>query len=231
MPRVVVIDANEAERQRIAAAIASAGIETLEASGSVEGLLQVLDSGPDLILLAEEMPPLEAADLLAILRRVSNAAIIVIGEDGDPEEVAALESGADSYVRRRASQRLLMARVNAVLRLHRHRDNPIASLTPAPIPISLTVTERRLLVCLSNHGGRPVALNELRVEVWGARVGIYTVRYYLRRLRDKLERESLGLELQSIRGIGYRLAPSGAPSPTRRGGGVAIVPGERHEVA
>jgi DNA-binding response OmpR family regulator len=227
MPRVVVIDADEAKRRRIAAAVASAGFETLEASGTVEGLLQVLDSGPDLIVLAEEMPPLQAADLLVVLRRASDAPIIVIGEDGEPEEVAALESGADSYVRRRASRRLLMARVNAVLRRYPGRNDPLASLTPTPIPISLTVTERRLLARLSNHSGRPVGLNELRVEVWGGRVGTCTVRYYLRRLKRKLKREQYGLELLCIRGVGYHLVPTQSQRPTRAAASAAVVPPER----
>lgn len=212
MPRLVIIDPDEAERRSIAASLASAGFETLEASGSVEGLLQVLDSGPDLILLAEEMPPLQAADLLVILRRASDAPIIVIGEDGDPDEVAALESGADSYVRRRASKRLLMARVNAALRRFPHPGDPFAYLDP--VPISLTATERRMLACLSNHGGRPVGLNELRVEVWGGTVGIYTVKHYLRRIRRKLRTEPCGLELLCVRGVGYRLVPLEGLRPT-----------------
>lgn len=73
MPRLVIIDADEAERRRITLALSSAGLEVLQASASVEGLLEVLDSNPDLIVLAEEMPPLQAADLVVILTRVSSA--------------------------------------------------------------------------------------------------------------------------------------------------------------
>ena len=220
MPRLVIIDADEAERRRIAVALGAAGFETLEASASVEGLLQVLDSGPDLILLAEEMPPLQAADLLVILRRASDAPIIVIGEEGDPEEVAALESGADSYVRRRASKRLFMARVNAVLRRYPRPCDSVAYR--GPVPISLTATERRLLACLSNHSGRPVGLEDLRVEVWGESAGIDTVKYHLRHLGHKLEKEQFGLELQCIRGVGYRVAPT-RPQSTTRGGDDRVI--------
>ena len=228
MPRLVIIDPDEAERRSIAAALISAGFETLQSSSSVEGLLQVLDSAPHLIILAEEIPPLQAAELLVILTRVSRAPIIVLGGGGEPEEVSALESGADSYFRRRASLRLLTARANALLRRYPGYDHSFGSLGPIPIPISLTPTERRLLICLSNHDGRPVSLEELRVEVWGERVRTDTAKYYLRRLQHKLKTEQCGLEPVCIRGIGYRLVATEVESPTRMGGTARIEPSTRH---
>lgn len=230
MPQLVIIDADEAERGRNAAALAAAGFSTLQASASVEGLLQVLDSSPDLIIVAEEMPPLRAADLIVILRRVSDAPIIVIGQDGDPDEIAALESGADTYLRRRNSRRLLTARVNALLRRYPPPEDPVASLWPDPIRISLTVTERRLLACLRNHGGRLLSLEDLRVEVWGETVGVFTVKHYLRRIRRKLQTEPCGLELKCVRGVGYRVAPDRSQSTTRGGDDSGIVaPGRGSE--
>ncbi len=222
MPRlVIIIDVDEHQRRRITGALTEAGFDALEASGSVEGLLLALDSSPNLIVLAEEMPPLQAADLLAILRRVSNAPIIVIGTGGEPGEVAALEKGADSYVQRGTGRRLLMARVNALLRRYPPGDSG-TSLILQPVPISLTAVQRRVMTCLSNHNWQPVTLDELRVEVWGERVGLDTVKYHLRRLRHNFEREPCGLKLLCIRGVGYRLVPTESLSPTRRAGRLAI---------
>jgi DNA-binding response OmpR family regulator len=208
MPRLVIIDPNEAERRSIAASFTLAGFDTLQASSGVEGLLQVVDAGPDLIILAEEMPPLQSADLLVILRRAADVPIIIIGGGGDPEEIVALESGADSYVRRGASIRLLRARAGALLRRRPRGQGFLACLAPIPIPISLTATERRLLACLSNHSGRPVSLGDLRVEVWGESVGMHAVKYCLRCLRHKMKTEPCGVDLLCIRGIGYRLVSS-----------------------
>ncbi len=214
MPQLALIDADEVQRRRTASALAAAGFSILQASGSVEGLLQVLESGPDLIIVAEEMPPLQAGDLIAVLRRVSDAPIIVIGDDGDPSEIAALASGADVYVRRRDSHRLLTARVIALIRRFPPREGPEASLWPTVLPMSLTATERRLLACLSNHIGQPVSLADLRVEVWGETAGTDNVKHYLRRLRKKLETQPCGLEVVCIRGVGYRLAPTEARNLT-----------------
>lgn len=227
MPRLVLIDANQAARRRMGEGLTSAGFEVLEASSGVEGLLQVLDSAPDLIILAEEMPPLQAADVLVILVRVSSAPIIVLGNGGEPGEIAALESGADSYVRRGAAFRLLTARINALLRRYPGRESSVASLSPSPIPISLTPTERRLVTCLSNHNGRPVGLGELRLEVWGGAVATHTVKYYLRSLRHKLQREPYDLELRCTRGVGYRLVPTESRRSTRAAGCVPVVPYEQ----
>ena len=212
MPRLVIIDADEAERRWLAIAFTSAGFEALGASASVEGLLQVLDSNPDLIIVAEEMPPLQAADLLIILRRASKAPIIVIGGGGEPEEVEVLESGADASLRRGPSLRLLTARLNALFRRYPRPDDSLASVRPIPMTVYVTAREKRLLACLSNHDGRPVSLEELRVEVWGERVGTDTVKHYLRRLGNKLKKEPCGLELLCIRGVGYRLVPVAAHS-------------------
>ncbi len=222
MPQLAIIDADEMQRRRTASALAAAGFSILQASSSVEGLLQVVESGPDLIVVAEEMPPLQAGDLIVVLRRVSNAPIIVIGDDGDPSEIAALASGADVYVRRGDSHRLLTARVIALIRRFPPREGPEASLRPTVLPMSLTATERRLLACLSIHSGQPVSLAALRVEVWGETAGTDNVKHYIRRLRKKLEMEPCGLELVCIRGVGYRLALTESQSLIPGGGGQPI---------
>jgi len=200
---MVIIDADTAERQRLAIAFTSAGFEIVEVGESVEGLLKVLDFDPDVILLAEEMPPLQAADLLVILRRVSDASVIVIGYGGDPAEVTALESGADSYFQRGRSLRLLRARVATLLRRFTSRGESRNRVPP--IPISLTATERRLFTALSNHNGRPVSLEDLRLEGWAGTAGTDAVKYCLRRLRQKLQAHPCDLQLVCINGVGYRL--------------------------
>jgi DNA-binding response OmpR family regulator len=205
MPRLVIIDTDDRQRRWISSTLTSLGSDMLEASGSIEGLLLVLDSSPSAILLAENMPPLRAADLLRALRQVSNAPIIVIGTGGEPEEVAALEAGADAYVPPAAGLRLLVARVNSLLRRYRPLGNPSAYLAWPLGPISLTDTERRLMTSLINHNGRPVTLGELSLEVWGGGTGVDNVKYHLRQLRQKLDRQPCGLKLLCIRGVGYRL--------------------------
>ncbi len=217
MPQVVIIDPNEAERRRLAAALAAAGFTTSQAPGSVAGLLEVLDSGPDLIVLAEEVPPLQAGDLGTILRRISNAPIIVIGSGGDAEEAEALEALADSYVRRGSSARLLMARAAALVRRYGTEGNAVASMMPFLMPSFLTPSERRLLNFFCSRPGRPASIEEIRVEALGGNVSSQTVKYHLRHLRRRLEAEPSSVSLVCLRGVGYRLEAAEPYVSVRRG--------------
>ncbi len=92
---VLIVDPDEVERQHLQRTFAVEGCYVVEAGGAIEGLLEALEQEPILILLAEEVPPLQAGDLLPVLRRLTESPIIVIGNGGDPDEVAALDLGAD----------------------------------------------------------------------------------------------------------------------------------------
>jgi DNA-binding response OmpR family regulator len=204
---VLFIDVDDVERRRLCAAFEQAGFGVVEASSGVEGLFQVLESAPLLIILAEEVPPLKAADLLTVLRRLTDAPVMIIGGGVDPEEVAALEGGADFYARRPVSLRVLLARARALLRRYAG-SAPTRKVNLLPsIATGMTATERRLLVCLAAHDGRPVAAQQLVVEVWGGKTSTGSVKFYVWRLRRKLQGSGLGI--QALPAVGYRLMRDG----------------------
>ena len=203
MPQVaLLINQDDWERRSVGRALRNAGWNVLEASSSVQGLVDVLEDKPTLIVLAAEMPPLEASELLAILRRLTAAPIILIGSRGDPGELKALEQGADSYMRRPFGPELLVARARALFR--RYREPLNGSSAPENTTLHLTRTEQRLLACLTAHNQRPVSQRELLLEVWGGTTTIESVKFYVRRLRQKLMGNG-HLELQTVRGVGHRL--------------------------
>lgn len=201
---VLVIDPDEVGRLRLARPLRDAKFEVIEATGAIEGLFETLERNPDLILLAEEVPPLEAGDLLPLLRRLTAAPIMVFGSGGDPEEIAALDLGADFYERRPPSAQALIARARALLRRYR------ASLTVDPHILDikdyqsrLSPTEKRLLACLMVHKGRPVSPSDLVIEAYGGAASASTVKVALWRLRRKLGPD--GLAIVARPGVGYRL--------------------------
>lgn len=203
MSRVtILIDQDDWERRSISQALRDAGWKVREASSSVQGLVDVLEEKPALIVLAAEMPPLEATELLAILRRLTAAPVILIGSGGDPEELKAIEQGADSYLRRPFGPGLLLARALALSR--RYREPPNGSSAPENTTLHLTKTEQRLHACLTAHGQRLVSQRELLLEVWGGAATIESVKFYVRRLRQKLNGNGHS-ELQTVRGVGHRL--------------------------
>ena len=202
---ILVVDSDDIERRRLSAAFEREGFSVVEAASGVEGLFEVLESTPLLILLAEEVPPLEAADLLKVLRRISDAPVIIIGSGGDLEELAALADGADFYARRPFSLGVLLARARALLRRYRGSTGLAAGDQAVRINGSLTPTERRLLVCLAAHDGRPVTAEQLVMEVWAGKASTSSAKFYVSKLRHKLETSGNGPRLVSSWGVGYRL--------------------------
>lgn len=205
---VLIIDADDLERRCLSQMFRQARFDIVEAAASVEGLFQILESDPALILLAEEMPPLQAADLLTVLRHLTDAPIVVIGSGGGPDEVTALDDGADYYIRRPLSRAVLLARSRALLR-RRHGGSRRTkhSRGARSLREGLTSTERRLLVCLAAHYGRPAAPERVIAEAWNGRVTPGAVKFYVWRLRQKLQGSDL--RIQSLASLGYRLVRAG----------------------
>ena len=113
---VLLIDPDEVERRRLQRAFASEGFQLLEAESAIEGLFETLERDPVLILLAEQVPPLAAGELLLVLRRITEAPVIVIGSGDEPEEGSVLELGAAFYLRRPFGDRVAVARARSLIR-------------------------------------------------------------------------------------------------------------------
>lgn len=129
--KVLVIDSDDLQREQLRKILAEQGFEVTDSNTAIGGLLATLENDPNLILIAEEVRPLVAGDLLPVLRLITSSPIIVIGSGDDPEEAAALESGADFYQRRPFSPRVLTSRIRSLLRRHGQASRivrPIAQL-------------------------------------------------------------------------------------------------------
>jgi DNA-binding response OmpR family regulator len=193
------------------------------ASGE-EALAQVRSAPPDLIVLDLMLPGVDGLEVCKALKRDTRTAAIPIviltarGEDADI--VAGLELGADDYLTKPFSSRVLLARIRAVLR--RHHAEPVAEdavithhglvLHPGRHevlvegqPVPLTLTEFRVLHLLARHPGWVFTRNQIIAAAQGADVGVTerSVDVHIVSLRRKLG--ILGEEIETIRGVGYRL--------------------------
>ena len=183
---------------------------------------------PDLVILDLMLPGVSGLEVCRRLREERDAQVplpvimlTALGEESD--RVLGLESGADDYVTKPFSPRELTLRVQAVLRRARAGDTTAAS--PQPVrsgrlevdvaarrarsdgrELDLTVREFDLLAFLVSHPGRAFTRAELLEHVWGWSVGdLSTITVYVRRLRDKVEREPASpAQLQTVWGVGYR---------------------------
>jgi DNA-binding response OmpR family regulator len=110
---VVVIDVDETERRSVAAALAADGLDLVQVESVVEGLMRVVDKEPSLIVIAEGPGPVQVVDVLPVIRRLTQAPVLVIGDDSGPGEGITLDRGADFFLARpfRPSELAVRARV------------------------------------------------------------------------------------------------------------------------
>ncbi|MCD8562820.1 MAG: response regulator transcription factor [Alphaproteobacteria bacterium] len=173
----------------------------LEAEGYVtriyndgeSGLAGVLKDPPDLIVLDVKMPRMDGIEVLTKLRLEANTPVIFLtSKDDEVDEAIGLRLGADDYVTKPFSQRLLLERIRAVLR--RHHPEPLSpaqnSSAPATAqkpetqngltlddarhlclwqgnPVNLTVTEYLLIKALSSPPGHVKSREELAQAAFG----------------------------------------------------------------
>lgn len=213
MSYVLVIESDAALRRVIADLLQQQQpYRVASETNSDDGLARVMEEEPTVIVMAEELPPVDGEELLPLLRRISRAAIIVEGPGGEDAVVRALLQGADVYMPRPFNLRELRARVLALFRRAQGESSPLqqalALLTryaPAGANLpSLTPTESRLLSCLACQPGRVVGHKEIMARTWGRPVDSGLLRFYIWRLRRRLE-NSLPFRLLAHKGVGYRL--------------------------
>ena len=213
---VLILDIDDDLRRSLSKLLSGEGFEVIEEQDSGAGIGRVMRRSPGIVLLAEEMPPLEGIELLPLLRRLISSPILITGVGGEISIVKSLLYGADMYVSWSVNNRELLTRVRALVRRAESQLNGSAyeagrieraRLLPEGLRSSLTDTEMRLFICLMEGYGRVVAHDELMRKVWGQTVKKGRLRFYIFSLRKKLESvQSISLHTQ--KGVGYRLLHS-----------------------
>ncbi|WP_334029809.1 response regulator [Burkholderia orbicola] len=179
---------------------------------------------PDLILLDVKMPRKNGWDVLAELRRRDNTPVVVLTAfDRDLDRLQALHAGADDYIVKPFNPAEVVARLRAILRrsaapptlrmlrvgdLEIDTDSYLARVRTAgaEVPITLTLTEFRLLAHMARSPSRVFTRGEL-LDACMADVSALerTVDSHICRLRKKLEQAGAPGMPEVMRGVGYRL--------------------------
>ena len=209
---------------------------TLEAEGFnvrtyVDGdsALRGLSTNPvDLAILDIKMPRMDGMELLSRLRRQSKMPVIFLtSKDDEVDEILGLRMGADDYIKKPFSQRLLIERIRTLLRRHRGFDVEENSEESEPPLIrgdlrldldrfgcswqnnnvDLTVTEFLLLKTLAQHPGHVKSRDQLMDAAYGESIYVddRTIDSHIKRLRKKFRAvDSNFAEIETMYGIGYR---------------------------
>jgi DNA-binding response OmpR family regulator len=225
MPRILLIDDDSSLLDALAIAFEDAGHEVLTAPDGVRGLERARADRPDAIVSDVNMPGLDGLSLCRRLREAGDVVPLVLltARDTEIDEALGLELGADDYVGKPFSTRILLARVSALLRREARRksteaERPVArgalELFPerlevryAKTAIVVTVTEFRLLEALASRAGIVLSRDRLLEIVRGddSVVVARIIDTYVRRLRRKLEAvEPTFDRIETVIGAGYR---------------------------
>ncbi len=113
---VLVIEIDACFRTALTEVFQGEGIEVVAEADSGGGVARIMQCVPGVVLMAEEMPPLDGVELLPLARRLTSSPIIVVGDGGDTAVVKALLQGADMYLRRPVNYLELLGRIRALAR-------------------------------------------------------------------------------------------------------------------
>ena len=215
-------DAEVADKTGLSIRLRWPNVKSVVATTAEGGCEAVRQSKPDVIVVQADLPDIQLSQALQNLRDLSNASILVLGNQATKgEAITALEMGADDYVRMPFEMAELMARVGVQLRRNStdsDRDgkrqirsgelliNPVTfEVFLGNRDVGLTITEFRMLYLLANHGGRVVAYSEFERSLWSGDVDSYglatkCVQRLRKKLGDTVENPSW---IASVHGLGY----------------------------
>jgi DNA-binding response OmpR family regulator len=209
-------------RELAVRALAAAGHVVRSVGEAMPALQTVVDDAPELVILDLGLPDLDGADLLRMIRSVSDVPIIVAtARDDEADVIRLLNAGADEYVVKPYSGAELEARVRALMRrVEAGGDERVIEVGRLRIDVrSRTVRlgdeeipcnrkEFDLLAYLAGNCGAVVSRQELYAQVWREPYGgaDKTIDVHLSWLRRKLgESAAEPSYLHTVRGVGIKL--------------------------
>jgi two-component system response regulator ChvI len=205
-------------------------IETRRVQSPADGL-SALDgfrtASPDLAILDIKMPRMDGMETLRRLRQKSDLPVIFLtSKDEEIDEVFGLKMGADDFIRKPFSHRLLVERVKVLLRRATPKDSPYEGIDTKVLergellmdlerhtctwknrPVTLTVTEFLILQALASRPGAVKSRNALMDAAYHEEVYVddRTVDTHIKRLRRKFKAHDLEFDMiETLYGIGYR---------------------------
>ena len=228
--RILIVDDEAPIREMVRMSLEMNGFDCLEAQDAVQAHGVIVDSRPDLVLLDWMMPGTSGVELLRRLKRDQSTAgvpvIMLTARSEEDNKIHGLDSGADDYITKPFSPRVLIARINALLRRTEfgQKDETLqfGELKLDPVShrvhigehlIEMGPTEYRLLHFFMDHPERVYNRSQLLDQVWGGNVYIEerTVDVHIRRLRKVLQSagslvQDCSAFVQTVRGAGYRFS-------------------------
>jgi two-component system response regulator ChvI len=221
---IALIDDDRNILASVSMALESEGYNVHTYTDGASALIGLNRQPADLAVLDIKMPRMDGMELLEKIRQKSNLPVIFLtSKDDEIDEALGLREGADDYIKKPFSQRLLIERIRAVLRRNDVSKSDASDemiergnllLDPARHlctwngkEVNLTVTEFLLLQALANRPGHVKNRDQLIDAAYGENLYVddRTIDSHVKRLRKKLKKVDDEFQhIETLYGVGYR---------------------------
>jgi two-component system response regulator ChvI len=235
MADITLIDDDENIVASVSLALESHGHVVKAYYDGASGLDAVESQAPDLVILDVKMPRMDGMEVLRRLRQTTEIPVIMLtSKDDEIDEILGFNLGADDYIHKPFSQRLLLERVKAVLRRARPEEEDAAAAPGSANskimkrgkltldsarhdslwdgkPVRLTVTEFLLLQSLAQRPGFVKSRDNLMDAAYDDQVYVddRTIDSHIKRMRKKFRQVDPEFDsIETLYGVGYRYRES-----------------------
>ena len=227
---IALVDDDRNILTSVSMALETEGFSVKTYNDGEEGLAGITTDRPDLVVLDIKMPRMDGMEVLTRLRETSSMPVIFLtSKDDEVDEVIGLRMGADDYITKPFSQRLLIERIRALLRRQDLMETPGAApqsdeshmvtrghlvlddarhlCTWKGKPVNLTVTEYLLVKALAQRPGHVKNRDQLIDMAYGENIYVddRTIDSHIKRVRKKFRQIDPGFaQIETLYGVGYR---------------------------
>jgi two-component system response regulator ChvI len=222
---ITIIDDDRNIVTSVTIALESEGYKVRSFNDGETGLQSILKNEPDLVILDIKMPRMDGTEVLQKLRETSKLPVIFLtSKDDEIDEIIGLKLGADDYITKPFSQRLLLARIGTLLKRIAARSEPqntknIIALGALSLdksrylctwngaPLDLTVTEFLLLLALATRPGHVKNREQMIAAAYGDNIYVddRTIDSHIKRIRKKFKKIDETFDhIETLYGIGYK---------------------------
>ena len=226
MPSITLVDDDQNILTALGMFFETEGYTVKTFSSAPDGLKALVETPPDIAILDVKMPKMDGMEVLRRLRQTSELPVIFLtSKDEEIDELMGLNIGADDFVRKPCSNRLLAERVKAILR-RTHAASSSGDDDTKPIvrgsltlvasqhtctwqgsPVRLTVTEFLILEALARRPGFVKTRDNLMDAAYDDQVYVddRTIDSHVKRLRKKFRQHDAKFDaIETLYGVGYR---------------------------
>ncbi len=221
MTKILVVEDDRSIVSNLSEFLTSEGFNVRTAAGQKDALASVEEELPDLVLLDVSLADGNGFAVCSAIKSNYNIPVIFLTASGDEySTVTGFDLGADDYIPKPFRPRELVSRIKNILRLTgsigaviQLGDVTVDTIKGTALrngkDLYLSALEYRLLLTFINNRGAVLSRNQLLESIWdvaGEFVNDNTLTVYIKRLRDKIEKDPQNPSIiKTVRGIGYRV--------------------------